>query len=257
MEECTISHHPDVPPFPPPISPSYCPPEVIRSWHVSVWSNVWAFGVVMYELASGGKVPFEDRSIVQVRMAVLKGDHVRLPAYWPGMVRDGLEKCFEEEPTQRPTFASLHDMLIAAWHSEHAEQEALRRAAARRPSLVPEMRATSPEFLGIMGWSSPSIGPGGGRGGGAGGGGGDDDGGGGDFGGSNLNLMQLPAESEKGSAGMEAEEAEYVEKQREPEEEEVLRGWTSATVGVPHHERSGGGGGGGGSGYGEKQKFIQ
>lgn len=115
---------------------------MLKAWQVSQWSNVWAFAVVLYEVATNGAVPFEDKSLVQVRQAVCKGDHVQLPQFWPAAVQQSVKACWAMNPEDRPNFAALEAALHGAW-----EQERLARQSA--PAVMPRFakRNLAPEML--------------------------------------------------------------------------------------------------------------
>lgn len=71
-------------------------------------SDVWSFGVVAFEVYSGGESPYSD--IVEqedVREAVLGGRRLRRPQHCPPEVFELLDTCWDTLPERRPSFHLL------------------------------------------------------------------------------------------------------------------------------------------------------
>lgn len=98
----------------------YCAPEVLSDLAFSIRSDVWAFGVVVYELATDGAMPFAGKSSQDVKAAVLAGERLHLPVFWPTALHALEDKCFRFTPSARPTFTEVAGIL----------QEALKAARA-------------------------------------------------------------------------------------------------------------------------------
>ena len=96
-------------------SPKYMSPEQIRGEPVDARSDIYALGVIMYEMLTG-KVPFDRPSSVNILMAHVheapppmheaSGDS-RIPALLEQIVM----KCIEKRPDDR--FASMDELLVA------------------------------------------------------------------------------------------------------------------------------------------------
>lgn len=83
-------------------TPGYMSPEQAVGEVVDARTDVWAFGVVLFEML-GGLSPFPGRSLQEVLVAVMTGnvDWARLPADLPAEVRHLLERCLDGDPTRR------------------------------------------------------------------------------------------------------------------------------------------------------------
>jgi hypothetical protein len=83
-------------------TPSYMSPEQARGRPVDRRADIWAFGVVLFELLSGEKL-FEARTAPETLAAVLTRPVPwdRLPADLPPAARTLLERCLERDPRQR------------------------------------------------------------------------------------------------------------------------------------------------------------
>lgn len=106
---------------------SWCAPEVLKGETPTAASNVWSFGVVLYEMQTKGAVPFEDLTPVQVKTTVLAGGHVSLPAGSADQLWAAALSCFAFEPAQRPSFQALAEELAALAKLLESEHEHPRR----------------------------------------------------------------------------------------------------------------------------------
>lgn len=86
-------------------------PEVLNEKRFSIKSDVWSFGVVLFEIFSFGSTPYPNMSIDQVRSNVLSRVKMSRPEDFPEDVYQIMKKCFEFDHTKRPSFFSLHQQL--------------------------------------------------------------------------------------------------------------------------------------------------
>ncbi|CAL8097715.1 unnamed protein product [Calicophoron daubneyi] len=96
----------------------WSPPESLAPPHVfSTQSDVWSFGVVMYEILTYGKRPYDDMTNDQVIEKVTEG--YRLPNPLPHNP-DGVKlykhmlRCWKNDPGKRPKFKELHK-IFCTW----------------------------------------------------------------------------------------------------------------------------------------------
>jgi serine/threonine-protein kinase len=90
-------------------SPAYMAPEQARGQAVDKRIDVWAFGVVLYEMLTGRRL-FEGETVSDTMASVLRHEisWTALPADTPDDVRRMLRRCLEREPVNR-----LHDAADA------------------------------------------------------------------------------------------------------------------------------------------------
>ncbi len=88
---------------------AYMAPEQARGAAVDKRADIWAFGVLLYEMLTGVRL-FEGDSVVDTLSAVMRKeiDLGSLPAGTPGAIRQLLRRCLERNPKNR-----LHDIADA------------------------------------------------------------------------------------------------------------------------------------------------
>ncbi len=88
---------------------AYMSPEQARGKVVDKRADIWAFGVVLYEMLTGRKL-FEGETVTDVLAAVVRQeiDWQALPVATPALLRRLLKSCLERDPKQR-----LHDVADA------------------------------------------------------------------------------------------------------------------------------------------------
>ncbi|XP_071442937.1 tyrosine-protein kinase Shark isoform X2 [Hetaerina americana] len=84
-------------------------PESFNYGTFSHASDVWSFGVTLWEMFSYGKQPYSDLRGVQVIQLVEKGERLPKPARCPEVVWELITKCWAYKSTERPTFSFLSD----------------------------------------------------------------------------------------------------------------------------------------------------
>jgi serine/threonine-protein kinase len=81
----------------------YMSPEQLRGQSAKVSSDIWALGVVLYEMAAGAR-PFTGQTTFEVSAAILSQPPAPLPSGVPLPLRAAIERCLAKDPNQR--FAS-------------------------------------------------------------------------------------------------------------------------------------------------------
>jgi Tol biopolymer transport system component len=83
---------------------AYMSPEQARGKAVDRRADVWAFGVVLYEMLTGRRA-FEGEELSDVLASVLKSDPAwnTIPADTPAAIRRLLRRCLEKDPRKRLT----------------------------------------------------------------------------------------------------------------------------------------------------------
>ncbi len=89
---------------------AYMSPEQVRGANLDHRSDIFSFGVVLYEMLAG-KPAFKGDTAVEVMNSILKEDPPELPETLAAGVRDVVTHCIEKKPEQR--FQSAKDLAFA------------------------------------------------------------------------------------------------------------------------------------------------
>ena len=86
-------------------------PEVLREERYSEKADVYSFAILIWELLSR-KVPFVGRSAIEVAHNVAyNGLRPTLPGSSPPALRDLILRCWDDDPSLRPPFETIHEEL--------------------------------------------------------------------------------------------------------------------------------------------------
>lgn len=137
-------------------SPQYMSPEQLRdSSSVDHRSDIWSVGIVLYELLTGGKLPFEASTLAELCALILDKDPEPLRRA-RGDVPPGLEevmhRALAKDPSTRPQTVGELALLLAPYAPEAARASVGRiqatclkasraRASTRAPLVVEGPRA--------------------------------------------------------------------------------------------------------------------
>ncbi|TKR68045.1 hypothetical protein L596_024091 [Steinernema carpocapsae] len=88
-------------------------PEILKHRHFSTKSDVWAFGVLLFEIFTDGTVPYKDMTLKEVRARLTDSSKFRLeiPIEFPPGIRKIIDECWDEDAAKRPSFKALHKTL--------------------------------------------------------------------------------------------------------------------------------------------------
>eukprot|EP00042_Codosiga_hollandica_P058925 m.895756 g.895756 ORF g.895756 m.895756 type:complete len:756 (-) comp60001_c0_seq1:180-2447(-) len=104
-------------------------------------SDVWAFGILLWELATYGKTPYPGIDLFQVLEKLESGYRMPRPEGCPRPVYALMKHCWQQEPDNRPTFADIKkklDSMFAETGSSLAEEVEKTLTIERGMSLEPE-----------------------------------------------------------------------------------------------------------------------
>ena len=109
-------------------------PEVIQDAKYSVQSDVWAFGVLAYEVFASGTLPYADQfdNLTEISSFVKEGGKLLPPspeACPPAVYDQVMLPCFATDPADRPTFSSLYS--VAVKHGAEEDEVALSERSER------------------------------------------------------------------------------------------------------------------------------
>jgi Tol biopolymer transport system component len=110
---------------------AYMSPEQAAGKPLDARSDIFSFGVVLYELLAGRR-PFAGDSDVQLLSAIIHASPQPLSDDTPLALRMVVEKALEQDPAER--YQTMRDMVVDLRRLARRKEESLAAAAARTPA---------------------------------------------------------------------------------------------------------------------------
>ena len=101
----------------------YMAPEVLRGCEADARTDIWALGVVLYEMVAG-KRPFQGHTAHELVSVILRDAPAALPASTPGVLKHIIDRCLEKEAGHRYQRASEVCAALEAVQSENTSVSA-------------------------------------------------------------------------------------------------------------------------------------
>ncbi|NXV01110.1 FRK kinase, partial [Cettia cetti] len=86
-------------------------PEAIRYNRFSIKSDVWSFGILLFEIITYGEMPYQGMSGHQVIQLLDNGYRLPQPEKCPEPLYKMMLQCWSAEADERPTFEALSEQL--------------------------------------------------------------------------------------------------------------------------------------------------
>ncbi len=144
---------------------AYMAPEQARGSAVDKRADIWAFGVVFYEMLTGERL-FEGATVVDTLSAVIRQeiDLGRLPGGTPGAIRQLLRRCLERNPKNRlhdiaDARIVLEEVIHGGGAGELAGASVSRAGLSRRELAVWIGFVACALALGLFAWRRPGVPP--------------------------------------------------------------------------------------------------
>jgi len=97
-------------------TPGYMSPEQLRGIDVDLRTDIWSFGVVLYEMLSGGR-PFAGSTSSDCIVAILTSDAPPLEGPIPDDLRDLVAKALQKDPADR--YQTAREMFALLQHAHN------------------------------------------------------------------------------------------------------------------------------------------
>ncbi|XP_016365403.1 ephrin type-A receptor 10 isoform X4 [Sinocyclocheilus rhinocerous] len=129
-------------------------PEAIQYHRYSSASDVWSFGIVMWEVMSFGERPYWDMGNQDVIKAIEDGFRLPAPVNCPPSLHQLMLDCWQKERTERPTFTLIHSALSKTMRSpDNIGSSTLgRRTLGSSVSLAERTLPSFPSFSSVGEW---------------------------------------------------------------------------------------------------------
>ncbi|XP_073242312.1 tyrosine-protein kinase CSK-like [Porites lutea] len=92
-------------------------PEAIKHKQFSTQSDVWSYGILLWELFSFGRTPYPRVHIDSVMDKIEGGYRMECPDGCPQRVYSVMRECWEIDPKQRPSFKTIYSELDQIYRS--------------------------------------------------------------------------------------------------------------------------------------------
>ncbi|XP_026544252.1 protein-tyrosine kinase 6 [Notechis scutatus] len=86
-------------------------PEALSCGCYSIKSDVWSFGILLYEIMTRGQNPYPGMSNLEVSTKVQNGFQMHCPPRCPPVMYSLMCQCWNLDPNQRPDFQNIRELL--------------------------------------------------------------------------------------------------------------------------------------------------
>lgn len=99
-------------------------PEAANFSKFTIKSDVWSFGIVLYEIITKGGTPYPDMTNAEVLNRIDKGYRMPQPPYCESKYYGIMLECWHKDPNNRPAFETLHWKFSDYFASDEQYREA-------------------------------------------------------------------------------------------------------------------------------------
>ncbi|GMR51891.1 hypothetical protein PMAYCL1PPCAC_22086 [Pristionchus mayeri] len=86
-------------------------PEAIEKYNFSVASDVWSYGILLFEIITLGGTPYADWAAAELLTRLKRGDRMERPSNCNDSIFELMTQCWTGKPADRPTFSYLRKQL--------------------------------------------------------------------------------------------------------------------------------------------------
>lgn len=150
QDDCYIMNEQKKVPFP------WCAPESLKHKTFSSKSDVWMFGVTLWEMYTFGQEPWIGLNGAEIlRKIDHEGERLSQPASCSDALYDLLKQCWQAIPSDRPSFDALNSLLFDSRPREYAATEKFEKDSPNadgKPGFTDNQ-----SILATLSWDSPAA----------------------------------------------------------------------------------------------------
>jgi serine/threonine protein kinase len=114
----------------------YLAPEVLSKKPYTKESDIYSFGMIMWEFTTGKK-PFHDRSHNHFLITdILKGERPQITDDTPEFYAELMKKCWDHNPENRPTAREIFDCLWEYRRTGRKKEKIIELAETKRQEII-------------------------------------------------------------------------------------------------------------------------
>ncbi|XP_008408860.1 hepatocyte growth factor receptor isoform X1 [Poecilia reticulata] len=124
--------------------------ESLQTHKFTTKSDVWSFGVLLWELMTRGAPPYSDVNSFDITVFLLQGRRLLQPEFCPDALYTVMIECWHPKPERRPSFSELVSRIAAIFSSFSGEHYVLLNTTyvniekmSPYPSLLTSMSSSS------------------------------------------------------------------------------------------------------------------
>ena len=97
-----------------PLPVKWMAPESLEDGHFSTASDVWSFGVLMWEMYNPKETPYgEICDPLRLAMKIARGQRLTIPESYPPTAVKIMKACWHQNPAKRPSFLLISSLLTS------------------------------------------------------------------------------------------------------------------------------------------------
>ncbi|CAH0548166.1 unnamed protein product [Brassicogethes aeneus] len=112
-------------------------PEGLAYNKFSTKSDVWAFGILLWEIATYGMSPYPGVDLTDVYHMLEKGYRMECPPGCPPKIYELMRQCWQWHANERPTFKEIHHSLENMFQESSITEEVEKQLLVNEPPPVP------------------------------------------------------------------------------------------------------------------------
>ncbi|XP_030259937.1 tyrosine-protein kinase Lyn isoform X1 [Sparus aurata] len=98
-------------------------PEAINYGSFTIKSDMWSFGVLLYEIITYGKIPYPGMTKGEVMSSIQRGYRMPRPDNCPAELYEIMMSCWKNKPEDRPTFEYMQSVLDDFYTATEAQYQ--------------------------------------------------------------------------------------------------------------------------------------